>query len=164
MYLRHRRIPVRLYHDPGLELLRHQGLGIPVRRQIHPGLYFNGLLVTDAFLDELEKRNIHTSIQFSFDGVGHHDWMRGVPGAEKVVIDAFKRCKVRGISTSASMAMCRESAPSIRETVRLLASLGCSSLKINNTTPQGEWLNEPEHYVQIKYDGCSGNFGEDCAE
>lgn len=113
-------------------------------------IYSNGLLVTDAFLDELEKRNIHTNIQFSFDGMGHHDWMRGVPGAEKAVIDAFKRCQARGIPTSASMAMCRESAPSIRETVKLLASLGCSSMKINNTTPQGEWLNEPEHYLTMQ--------------
>ena len=35
-------------------------------------IYSNGLLVTDAFLDELEKRGIQTTIQFSFDGVDHH--------------------------------------------------------------------------------------------
>ena len=29
------------------------------------------------------------SIQFSFDGVGYHDWMRGIPGAEKAVLDAL---------------------------------------------------------------------------
>ncbi len=89
-------------------------------------------------------------IQFSFDGVGHHDWMRGVPGAEKIAIDAFRRCQKRGIPTTAAMAMCRESAASIRETVKLLASLGCSALKINNAAPQGEWLNEPEHYLTLE--------------
>ena len=35
-------------------------------------IYSNGLLVTDAFLDELEKRGTQTTIQFSFDGVDHY--------------------------------------------------------------------------------------------
>ena len=110
-------------------------------------IYSNGLLVTDAFMDEMEKRGMRPSIQFSFDGVGHHDWMRGVPGAEKIVLDAMRRCKERGVSFSASMVLCRESVGCIRESVNLLASLGCMGLKIGAASPQGEWLNEPEHYL-----------------
>ncbi len=110
-------------------------------------LYSNGLLITDEFLDKLEQRHIHPSIQFSFDGVGHHDWMRGVPGAEKIVIDALRRCQERGIHTSISMVICRESKDSIRESVNLMASLGVYGMKIGNASPQGEWLNEPEHYL-----------------
>lgn len=53
-------------------------------------IFSNGLLVTDAFLDEMEKRGIRTTIQFSFDGVGRHDWMRGVPGAEKAVMKRWR--------------------------------------------------------------------------
>lgn len=64
-------------------------------------LYSNGLLVTDDFLDKLEARGVCPSIQFSFDGVGHHDWMRGIPGAEKTVLDALKRCQDQGVPTSA---------------------------------------------------------------
>ena len=94
-----------------------------------PTLYSNGLLITNAFLDELSKRHMRPSIQFSFDGVGYHDWMRGVHGAEKVVLDALKRCQERGIPTSVSMVLFRENLGSIRETANLLASLGCSSLK-----------------------------------
>ena len=60
-------------------------------------IYSNGLLVTDKFMDQMEKRGMRPSIQFSFDGVGHHDWMRGVPGAEKIVLDAMRRCRERGI-------------------------------------------------------------------
>ena len=112
-----------------------------------PTLYSNGLLVTDAFLDELDKRHMRPAIQFSFDGVGHHDWMRGVIGAEKTVIDALRRCQERGIQTGASMAVCRESVESIRESVKLMASLGVRSMKIANASPQGEWKNEPEHYL-----------------
>ena len=112
-----------------------------------PTLYSNGLLITDAFLDELDRRHMRPNIQFSFDGVGHHDWMRGVPGAEKIVVDALKRCQERGIPTSVSMVVCRESVGSIRESVKLMASLGVRSMKVGNASPQGEWENEPEHYL-----------------
>jgi len=110
-------------------------------------LYSNGALVTDGFLDRLEERGMRPSIQFSFDGVGHHDWMRGVPGAEKTVLDAMRRCRERGFGFTASMVICRESAGCIRESVNLLASLGCRGLKIGNASPQGEWANETEHYL-----------------
>ena len=120
--------------------IHKRGLAIPT-------LYSNGLLITDAFLDELDRRRMRPSIQFSFDGVGHHDWMRGVPGAEKIVVDALKRCQERGIPTSVSMVVCRESVSSIRESVKLMASLGVRSLKVGNASPQGEWKNEQEHYL-----------------
>lgn len=121
------------------EILR-RGMNIPT-------LYSNGLLITDGFLDELEERHMHPAIQFSFDGVGHHDWMRGVPGAERAVIDALRRCQERGVPTSVSMVICRESKDSIRESVNLMASLGVYGMKVGNASPQGEWLNEPEHYL-----------------
>ena len=110
-------------------------------------LYSNGLLITDKFLDELEKREMWTSFQFSFDGVGHHDWMRGVSGAEKAVLDALKRCRERGIPTNVSMVVCRESVGSIRESVNLMASLGVKSMKVGNASPQGDWKNQSEHYL-----------------
>ena len=108
-------------------------------------IYSNGLLVTDEFLDRLTERGLRPHIQFSYDGAGHHDWMRGVPGAEKIVLDAMCRCRERGFSFSASMVLCRESVGCIRESVNLLASLGCSSVKISAASPMGEWLNEPSH-------------------
>ena len=110
-------------------------------------LYSNGLLITDAFLDHLEEHHMYPSIQFSFDGVGHHDWMRGVPGAEKIVLDALNRCQKRGFPTSVSMVICRESAGCIRESVNLMASLGVQTMKVGNASPLGEWKNEPEHFL-----------------
>lgn len=110
-------------------------------------IYSNGFLVTDAFLDELDKRHIRPSIQFSFDGIGTHDWMRGIDGAEQFVRDALKRCQERGFQTSCSMVLFRENTGTIRESVKLLASLGVGSLKIGNAMPQGEWVNETEHFL-----------------
>ena len=112
-------------------------------------IYSNGLLVTDAFLDEMEKRGLSPSIQFSFDGVGWHDWMRGVSGAEQAVVDALRRCRERGVRTTATMVLFRDNRHAIRETSRLLASLGCASLKTGLATPAGEWKQYPEHYMTL---------------
>ena len=117
------------------------------RGMIVPTLYSNGLLITNAFLDELSKRHMRPSIQFSFDGVGYHDWMRGVHGAEKVVLDALKRCQERGIPTSVSMVLFRENLGSIRETANLLASLGCSGLKTGRVIASGEWKQYTDHSI-----------------
>ena len=110
-------------------------------------IYSNGLLVTDAFLDKLEDKGIIPGFQFSFDGVGYHDWMRGVDGAEKIAIDAIKRCIKRGMPVSVSMVLCKESVGCIRESINLLASLGVSHVKIGAASPLGEWTNEPEHFL-----------------
>ena len=46
---------------------------------------------------------------FSFDGLGHHDWLRGVPGAEKQADAAFRLLQERKCPVSA--AMCIHSLP-----------------------------------------------------
>ena len=120
------------------------------RGLVVPQLYSNGLLVTDSFLDKLEERNMRPAFQFSFDGVGHHDWMRGIPGAEKIVLDAIERCKKRGFPVGIAMVVCRESIGSLRETVKLLGSMGVGYVKVGNATPQGEWLNQTEHFLSQK--------------
>ena len=110
-------------------------------------IFSNGHLVTDAFLQKLKERRIHPNFQMSFDGIGWHDWMRGVPGAEQAVLDAFRRCQREGFSTTASMVVFRENIGTIRDTVKLLAEAGCSQLKISIASPAGEWKNETEHYL-----------------
>ena len=117
------------------------------RHMFIPSLYSNGLLITDKFIEELEKRRMHPTIQFSFDGVGYYDWMRGVEGAEKAVIAAIKRCKEHHIPVSVSMVLFKDNVHTIRESVNLMASLGVFAMKIGNASPQGEWLNQPEHYL-----------------
>ena len=117
------------------------------RHMFIPSLYSNGMLITEKFIEELEKRNMHPTIQFSFDGVGFYDWMRGVEGAEKAVLDAIKRCRDHHIPTSVSMVLFKENVGTIRESVNLMASLGVRGMKIGNASPQGEWLNQKEHYL-----------------
>jgi MoaA/NifB/PqqE/SkfB family radical SAM enzyme len=43
-------------------------------------IYSNGELVDERLLDELERRDMHPGFHMSFDGLGWHDWLRGVEG------------------------------------------------------------------------------------
>ena len=110
-------------------------------------IYSNGLLINDKLFDELEKRKMHPNIHLSFDGIGWHDWLRGVKGAEEEVIRAFKLAKQRGYQTSASMCLHKHNISTLRETVNLLASLGLVHLKMNVATPTGRWKNESQHFI-----------------
>ena len=117
------------------------------RGMVVPTIFSNGALVTDEFMDQLERRYMRPAMQFSFDGIGWHDWMRGVPGAEQVALDAIRRCQEHGIPSTVSMVLCRENVGTIRETVNLLASLGVQGVKIGNAYPQGEWQHQKEHWL-----------------
>ena len=105
-------------------------------------LFTNGVLLDSAVLDGFEVRGLHPRLQFSFDGVGCHDWMRGVEGAESKVTRAMHLSAGRGFEFSAAMCLNRHNAGTLRDTVRTLAELGCSGLKVNNTCAAGEWLNQ----------------------
>lgn len=131
-------------------------------------LFSNGALIDQELLDGLKQRNMRPAFQISFDGVGYHDWMRGVPGAEEIALNALRLLRDNGFSASAGMCLCRENVGAIRETIRTLAAVGCRGVKLQCSMPQGEWCNQQEHYLttaetmqayldylpQFKEDGC----------
>lgn len=103
-------------------------------------IYSNGKLVNADTLDQLEKRRIYPEFNMSFDGVGWHDWLRGVPGAEEAAIAAFKLCRERGFPTGAELCLHQRNKHTLRESVNLLASLGCGHLKTNPASMSGAWI------------------------
>ena len=110
-------------------------------------LYTNGALITTEVLEGFKKRHMHPAIHMSFDGVGWHDWIRGIDGAEEAVIRAFKLCKEHGFQTSASMCLHKHNIGTLRESINLLAELGAVHLKMNVASPQGRWASETEHFI-----------------
>ena len=102
-------------------------------------IYTNGWLVDEQLLDELEKRDVHASFQLSFDGVGWHDFLRGVPGAEERTLRALALLQERKIPVSVSMCVHRKNAHTLRETVNRMASLGVRGMKLGSMMQQGEW-------------------------
>jgi radical SAM protein with 4Fe4S-binding SPASM domain len=103
------------------------------------GIYSNGLLVNESFVREYRKRGLHAGVQMSYDGVGMHDWLRGVEGAEEAVRKAFVLLHENGIRADASLCLHRKNAHTIRETVRWLSDNGVRAVKVNQAQQVGEW-------------------------
>ena len=102
-------------------------------------IYTNGSLVNQKLLDKLKYSGIIPSFSISFDGKGHHDWLRGIKGAEELAIKAFRLLDENGFKTTAEMCIYRSNLTTIRDTVQLLSSLNVSALKITPASPSGLW-------------------------
>lgn len=115
-------------------------------------IYTNGWLVEEELLHELEKRDLHTGFQLSFDGAGCHDFLRGVPGAEERTLNALKLLKSHEYTTAVSMCLHQKNKHTIRESVRLMASFGVRGMKINAIMPQGEWTLPKVRELKMTFD------------
>ena len=83
------------------------------------------------------------------NGPCRHDFLRGVPGAEEKTIAALKLLQERKYSVSVSMCIHRKSAHVLRDSVRLLASLGVTSVKCGSMMEQGEWASPDVAALQL---------------
>ena len=112
-------------------------------------IYTNGWLVDEDLLCALEKHHVKPPFQLSFDGVGWHDFLRGVPGAEERTLRALKLLKEREYMVSVSMCMHRKNRHVLRKSVNLLASLGVSSIKCSSMMELGEWMHPKMRDLQL---------------
>ena len=110
-------------------------------------LYSNSELVDETLLDELKKRDMHPAFHMSFDGLGWHDWLRGIDGAQETVIKKFRLLKERGYQTSTSMCLHKHNIGDLKKNIDFLAELGLSHVKMNISSPTGRWKNETEHFL-----------------
>ena len=110
-------------------------------------IYTNCLLVNEKLLDKLESMDLKPVFNISFDGVGCHDWLRGIEGMEQKTIDAIKLLKKRGYTVAAAMSLHKNNISSLRETAKLLGELGCDHLKVNGMSYQGNWLEQEDCYI-----------------
>lgn len=102
-------------------------------------VYTNGWLLNDAILDEFEHRGLKPEFCISFDGVGWHDWMRGVPGAEEAALRAFALCKKRGFYATASVCIHRGNLDALPQTVEALRTVGVTEIKTANVDMTDLW-------------------------
>ena len=110
----------------------------------------NGALITEELLDGLLLRGVRPNFQLSYDGVGWHDWLRGVDGAEEKLLHAFELLRARDLAFSCAMTLHRHNVHTIRETVLKIAEYGGKSLKINVAYPDGEWKQQTENALTVE--------------
>ena len=103
-------------------------------------IYTNGWLVNEELLDAIEAMGIKPPFQLSYDGVGQHDFLRGIEGCEERTLNALRLLQKRGYRVSVSTCLHKGNVHTIRETVKLMASLGVQSMKIGETLDLGEWM------------------------
>ena len=102
-------------------------------------IYTNGALLDEGILDFLADRGQTPDVVISFDGVGCHDWLRGVQGAESMADRAFALCHERGLNAMAQVTLHRGNVDSLRETIRHLGALGCAMARVSPASDLGDW-------------------------
>lgn len=118
-----------------LQELARRGMGLSC-------IYTNGMLVTGELLDTIEELGFKPTFQLSYDGVGCHDFLRGVPGSEEQTLKTLKLLQQRGFRISVSTCLHRKNLHTIRDTVNLMAAHGVTQMKISAIMELGEWAAE----------------------
>lgn len=102
----------------------------------------NGSFLTRKALDALREMNCVPLVKISFDGLGHHDWMRNHPGAEENALAAIKLCREKGFPVRVQMNLHRGNLDTLYPTARLLDGLGVEELRIIRTTEAPRWAEQ----------------------
>lgn len=107
-------------------------------------IYTNGWLLDEKVLDEFDRRGMRPGISISFDGVGWHDWMRGVAGAEDAALRALKLCKEHGFQTDVEMCVHRGNVAALPQTIEALRAVGVQNVKVANVAMTELWQRNSE--------------------
>lgn len=111
-------------------------------------VFTNGMAVNEKFMDEFDRRNINPNyFMLSFDGVGCHDWLRGVKGAERKAIEAIRLIKSRGYAVTVSMSLHMGNIGSLMETYELMKSLKVDYWKAVPIVDTGNWKSQENNHI-----------------
>ncbi len=118
------------------------------KRHVRIGSIFtNGSMLTEELLDGFEALGQHPVFQVSFDGLGHHSWLRGIENAEEELRTAVDLLYRRGFRYTCAMCMHKGNAESLGATARYLAERGCLNLGLNTPQELGNWREYSEEYA-----------------
>ncbi len=116
-----------------------------ILREIHKrGMFVeelntNGYYLTQEILDGMKEIGCHPLVKISFDGIGHHDWMRNRPGAEKITLDAMRLCIRNGFDVKSQTQVHRKNVHTMMPTAKALCEMGVSEMRIIRTTEVPRW-------------------------
>ncbi|MDR1915770.1 MAG: radical SAM protein [Synergistaceae bacterium] len=99
----------------------------------------NGVLLDEAFFMNMRRRNLSFGILISYDGLGCHDWMRGVDGTEKKAIEAIKLARSFGHNVTVNMMLHNDNLETLIRTYELLIDLGIQAMRVSTVDDAGCW-------------------------
>lgn len=99
----------------------------------------NGHFIDQAALDRLKALGCYPVIKISFDGIGHHDWLRNRGGAEENALAALRLCKENGFEVWAQTNVHRRNIGAILPTARLLDEIGADNMRVIRTSESPRW-------------------------
>ena len=100
----------------------------------------NGYFLTQEILDGMKEIGCRPLMKISFDGVGHHDWLRNRKGAEEDALRAIRLCIENGFPVKAQTNVHRINVDSMLPTARLLNDMGVDEMRIIRTTEAPRWI------------------------
>lgn len=99
----------------------------------------NGHFLTQEILDEMTEIGCFPLMKISFDGIGHHDWLRNRAGAEADALRAIRLCIENGFRVMAQTNVHRLNVESMLPTAKLLDEMGVAEMRIIRTTEAPRW-------------------------
>lgn len=113
--------------------------GIYQRGMFVEELNTNGFYINREALDRMRTIGCSPLIKISFDGIGHHDWLRNRKGAEADALRAIKLCIENGFRVKAQTNVHRRNIDSMLPTAKLLDEMGVDEMRIIRTTEVPRW-------------------------
>lgn len=107
-------------------------------------MYTNGWLLDEKVLDEFERHGLKPEIEISFDGVGWHDWMRGIAGAEKAALRAMRLCRERNFPVSVAVCIHKGNVSTLPQTIEALCAVGVTDIGTANVDETDLWRRHSE--------------------
>lgn len=109
------------------------------------GMYVEELNTNGAFLNEealqrLKNLDGNMKLKISFDGLGHHDWLRNRRGAEQDALRAIRLSKDYGFPVMVQTNVHRRNLDTLLETAERLDEMGVDAIRIIRTTEAPRWV------------------------
>jgi radical SAM protein with 4Fe4S-binding SPASM domain len=100
----------------------------------------NGALLSAKILQTLAAFGQQPLMKISFDGLGHHDWLRGCAGAEAAALDAISLCHAQGFKVRVQMNVHRGNLSSIAASLDAVEALGADQTRVIRTCDVPRWV------------------------
>lgn len=116
----------------------------------------NGSMITAEKLDFIREMGEIPRFKISFDGIGHHDWMRQAKGAEESALRAIRLVKEKGMEVMIQTCLDRENTATLYDTALRMESLGVGEMRVIRISESPRWLAladrigmTPEEYFDV---------------